>query len=75
MEKFSKNEVVEVFDSVAWSKIGDIGDNFCFYRKATIMNIRKTEGITLYDVKFFSGEVSNGHFETSLRKIKIEEYL
>lgn len=75
MENFSKNEVVEVFDSVAWSKIGDIGDNYCFYRKATIINIRKPGRITLYDVKFFSGEVSKGHFETSLRKIKVEEYL
>ena len=71
MTKFSKNEVVEAFDSVAWSKVGDIGDNSCFYRKATIINIEKLNKRTLYDIKFFSGELSKGHFETSLRKIKI----
>lgn len=64
-----------VFDSLAWDKAGgDIGDNQCFWKSATILHRRprmdrRVGHINqwLVDVRFDDGRQSCGHFENSVK--------
>jgi len=59
-----------VFDGNKWFKVGDIGDNSCFWKPATILRERTTEyGEKLVDVLFDDGTVSNGHFKEGIKPL------
>jgi hypothetical protein len=60
-----------VFDHLAWTLVGhDIGDNSCFYKPATIVKVRRSEGEWVADV-LFDGEmrISRGHFISGFREV------
>lgn len=58
---------VIVFDANEWMKTGDVGDNSCFWKPATIIRERESNGETLVDVQFDDGRVSNGHYKEGIR--------
>ena len=67
---FKRGDGCIAFDSMKWMKTGDIGDNSCFYIKATILNIRQSEDLEwLADLKFIDGRISNSHFLHGLIKL------
>jgi hypothetical protein len=60
-----------VFDGLAWTLAGhDVGDNSCFYKPATIIKVRRSEGEWVADV-LFDGEthISRGHFISGFREV------
>ena len=52
-----------VFDGAAWALTGDVGDNSCFYKPATIIKVRREDGEWVADVLFdHDTRISRGHF-------------
>lgn len=66
------NDRVIAFDADSWSKTGDLKpDNSTYYIKGKVINIRQNESDFewLADIKFDDGRISNGHFQSSIRKL------
>ena len=67
---FKVNDIVKVFDGDEWLHCGDIGDNSCYYKPATITKVRKEKESPhewLADVLFDYGQQSNGHFQSGIK--------
>jgi len=58
-----------VFNSIQWSKTGDIGDNSQFYQIATITREYLYKGDLLVDVVFNNGLISHGHFKYGIKTL------
>ena len=60
---------IRVFDNLAWSRQGDVGNNDCFYREAEVLQARVSrDHEVLLDVRFLhNGRVSRGHFAHLIR--------
>lgn len=77
MKTFKIGEKVKVFDNLAWSKTGDIGDNSQFLKKAIIIKLYVKKSIyngycyfdKLADVLFDDGNISAGHYQDGIEKI------
>ena len=61
---FAVGDCVIAFDSVAWSKTGDLPQgNDKYYKEATIVKLRKSkQGESLADIIYTNCKNSNGHF-------------
>ncbi|MEY3501411.1 MAG: hypothetical protein RL308_3084 [Bacteroidota bacterium] len=70
---FVEGDKVMAFDNQDWIKVGDVGDNSCFYKEAKILSIYfhrpKLYGSSDWcaNVQFNDGRMSNGHFLSGLR--------
>jgi hypothetical protein len=70
---FVKGDKVMAFDNQDWIKVGDVGDNSCFYKEAKIIkiyfHIPKLYGSKDWcaNIQFNDGRISNGHFLSGLR--------
>lgn len=63
-------QTYNVFDGAAWYRLGDIGDNSCFWKAAEVISVYELDNERMVDVRFIaSGRVSRGHFTTSLRPL------
>ena len=67
--KFNIGDIVLAFNSIEWSKIGDLSEtNHEFQQKATVLKVRKVSSdIWVADLRFESGLKSNGHFQNTLK--------
>lgn len=65
-------DVARVFDCDAWRSVGhDVGDNSCFWREATILELYSRGHEMLADVRFHGdGRISLGHFVTVFLRTK-----
>jgi len=73
---FKINDKVIVFDGDEWLEKGDIGDNSCFYKPATIVKVRKDREHPhewLADVIFDynKNRISHGHFQSGIKKVRL----
>lgn len=67
--RFSINDRVIAFNSVEWSVTGDLAEgNDKYFQEAIVLNSRQKDGVWLVDVKFDSGLVSNGHFQSTIKR-------
>jgi hypothetical protein len=67
---FNVGDKVIAFDGHEWMKKGDIGNNDCFRKEATVVRVRqrKSNNEWLADVVFNDGSESNGHFQSTLKR-------
>lgn len=57
-----------VFDADGWQKVGhDVGDNSCFWKRATILKVyRRADSEMMADVRFHEDQrLSIGHFSNA----------
>lgn len=64
---FKAGENVIVFNDTRWRKTGDLREgNDVYFQKAKILKLRYSKE-WLADVKFESGQISNGHFVRGIK--------
>jgi len=67
---FKTGDTVIAFNSIEWSKTGDVGNNHQFWQKAIIIKTRRdATGRPVADLKFEDGLISNGHFQWTLDRM------
>ena len=59
-----KGEWLVVFDSIPWTRTGDVGDNSQFWKAAQVVECYWIDGDQLVDVRFIDNRkrISRGHF-------------
>jgi hypothetical protein len=68
LPKFQRGDRVTVFDAAAWIPVGDVGDNSCFRKQATVLRFYQKGGDYLVDVLLDDGRVSRAHFANGVHK-------
>ena len=64
------NDIVTAFNSIEWSKTGDLPEgNGVYYQEAKILDLRYVNNVQVADLEFESGLISHGHFVHVLKDI------
>lgn len=69
--RFKRGDRVTAFAHWLWEPVGDVGDNSCFYKPATVLHFYQRPGDGwLVDLLFDCGRESRAHFAYGVKPLK-----